>query len=153
MDWCKHPDRLERLAKHLETVEGHRFNMCYFGIEMLGKCGFQACAMGHACDIPEFRDLGLRRVDDGPSEEANVTKMYNVTLGDRGDSVDGFSAAMVLFGIDASDAILLFDSAYDDKTPARMAERLRVFIKGGHEAVAQRDIAYYKQRRIHGVAG
>lgn len=144
-EWCKHPDRLELLAKHLETVKPHAFDMGYWKIDRLGKCGTQACAMGHACDIPAFMAMGLQVCKAG--KRMNGETIYQVWLGqpDSG-SPEGFGAAQKLFGIDADDADALFGDCNDDKTPTRMAERIRVYIDGGFVALAERDADYQMAR-------
>ncbi len=56
-------ERLLRTAEHLETVVAHlpleRFRMDVWA-RKLPSCDTVCCAVGHACDIPEFAALGLK---------------------------------------------------------------------------------------------
>ena len=52
-------DRLLKLANHLRTVAPETFDLASW------SCGGAACAVGHACTIPEFQAQGIKM---GPYE-------------------------------------------------------------------------------------
>lgn len=63
-------NRLLLLADYLDKLPPERFNYnVWVGTDWKGKwdlsCGTKACALGHACTIPELRDAGLRLVREG----------------------------------------------------------------------------------------
>jgi len=80
------------------------------------SCGFVGCAVGYACTIPAFNDLGLK-FNYGPIFEGN----------------SGWPAVSSFFGINSSSAYHLFDThAYSPKewyNPHAVAERIREFVK------------------------
>jgi hypothetical protein len=119
-------DRLLKLAEYLETsVKPEEFDMRYW------KCGTVACAMGHACSIPEFIEAGLYLEFTGTDEGGRCE--YGVRMIDHMDHIlYGFDVAGELFNITRDQASYLFslsDDDYDDETPAYVASRIREFVK------------------------
>ena len=121
--------RLLKLADHLDTVPRKVFNMgTWYDVDTdaAPSCQTQACAMGHATNVPAFRRLGLRK--EQTYEDCN-TKSYDVTMpGCRNGG--GMDAAVELFGIKRDDAEVLFSPAYDKapETPKQVAKRIRRFV-------------------------
>lgn len=113
-------DRLLRLADHLEAVPPERFNLG----EWESECGTVACAIGHACRIPEFQAAGLALLPGDQWDEPYPA------FGDYA----GFNAAASFFGIEDLDALHLFDpDEYedDDATQASaVVARIRAFVAG-----------------------
>lgn len=88
-------ERLLRLADHLETVVAHlpreRFDMAAWAKRT--TCGTVCCAVGHACDIPEFAAAGLElwwpdgghmvgkraEIQFGSSRECAVSLFFGIT--------------------------------------------------------------------------
>jgi hypothetical protein len=123
-------ERLLRLADYLETVNPETFNMRTWGSR--NECGTTACAMGHACDIPEFKELGLKLVwpeldhhtaqIEFPCPRRNITRV-------------GIGAAQAFFDLDSEQACFLFAGQTDagfnreDETPLQVVARLRTFVE------------------------
>ncbi len=53
-------ERLQVLADFLLTVPVEKFDLATW------DCGTTACAVGHACQIPEFKKAGLRLIGGSP---------------------------------------------------------------------------------------
>lgn len=114
--------RLLKLADHLETVPRQRFNMSTW------SCGTSACAMGHACEIPAFKRLGLE-----------IGIMFGSPLPVLPSGKEGFGAAVELFGITHTDAYALFKEQFAGRptpknlagkdTPKVVARRIRKFVR------------------------
>lgn len=132
--------RLLVLAAKLRTVPEEHF---WFGqwcdLNSIGQpdvCGTAGCAVGWACEIPEFQALGLRlglvngRASFGRPE-------FN------GD--EGFPAARSFFGLTEEDTYLLFepiedenvlfDEDEDERLPANsttteVADHIEAFVRG-----------------------
>jgi hypothetical protein len=128
-------DRLLRLADHLDTVQPEAFKLLAWRLEKQG-CGTVACACGHGCDIPEFRDAGLKLERSLFSRDDQATEYFLVYT----DPVlkaeyECFEAVQEFFGITAHDADYLFEpSSYDhgSKTTAvEVAARIRDFFING----------------------
>lgn len=124
-------DLLELVADHLDNVVAalppERFDMEVWGFrETLETtatepaCGFAGCAMGHACNIPQLRALGLT-MNWGPTHLAGI-----ITYRGR----CSFVAVMDLFETSYADAEYLFDSgAYSESVqPSDVSKRIRKFI-------------------------
>jgi len=80
-------DRLEVLANYLEThVQDSEFDIAQY----FNDCGTPACAIGHACTMPYFQDLGLAREHNWP---------YLHVPGKRYAVECGSEIGMHLFGI------------------------------------------------------
>lgn len=111
-------DRLETLAKHLETVPPETFNLGSW------KCGTTACAMGHACSIPSFRRAGLRLEKEMEWGEAVFIPSFKCE--------QDFDAAQRFFGISQSDSYHLFDPMeypnYERTRKQTVINRIRKFI-------------------------
>lgn len=121
--------RLLKLAAFLRTVPTQKFNYAEFvGWDWQGaqdlSCGTQACALGWAATMPEFRRLGLH-LKKGSG--------FPTTTG-RDDPWD---AAVKLFGIERFEAYELFSPSYDyangfDEnyaTPKYVARKIERFVK------------------------
>lgn len=108
-DWFYHPD-LEVGSLPIETREAKEV-----------PCGTQACAMGHACYVPEFRELGLQLNNRGIP-----TMKYSGAF--------GAEAGAELFGISSSAAYRLFirgPEKADGKrvTPLMVAKEIEEYIR------------------------
>lgn len=124
-------ERLLRLAAHLDTVPAGVFDMTQWAIK--ADCGTVACALGHACSVPEFAAAGLRlHWSDGPYESACVRLAGE-------NPHNGYGVASSFFDIDLQDAHHLFSPgdylgadgnprAGDDIHPAEVAQRIREFV-------------------------
>lgn len=107
-------DRLRTLAEHLQTVKAESFRLDDW------TCGTVACAVGHACSIPEFQAEGL--------------SLYAYTLRKSVPSYQderGWAAVSGFFDLSYSDATYLFsDQHYPDRvTPMDVADRIIDFIE------------------------
>ena len=127
-------DRLLTLAKRLDRVPVKQFNMTFWGMEWdpeqeeyidfgdadpAKECGFAGCAVGWACSIPEFRELGLNLVHGTPT--------YNLH--------HHFQAAETFFDLSERQAHYLFGTAFytprQFRAPRYVASRLREFVREG----------------------
>lgn len=136
-------ERMLALADYLETVPEANFEMdrWFFSWDKPmfwhgPECGTVACAMGHACDMPLFQGLGLNmRIEtweDG-------SRHGFIRIEGEPSVLDGFEAAVRLFGITDPQAQDLFSVFYEtdytgeeqrgDNSPAGVAGRLREFVK------------------------
>jgi hypothetical protein len=109
-------ERLKRLANYLDTVKPEEFNLKDW------KCGTVACAVGHACSIPEFSAAGLKL------EFVHGINRWTPILGDD----ESWEAVKLFFGIDDADARWLFcmhdyESGYET-TAAQVSARIREFV-------------------------
>lgn len=127
--------RLLKLADFLETKTlDTQFNMtCWawggnqekstLDLRLDRACGTRACAMGWATQIPAFRRIGLRlrwRAYDGQGE----------VQWPQAKAWDGFSVAEKLFGINANEALGLFDPYFGAPwTRRQVARAIRLFVK------------------------
>jgi hypothetical protein len=117
-------ERLLRLADHLEKdVPEAEFNMETWGVRE-PACGTTCCAFGHACNISEFAEAGLRIV----WKKLDVTTFATVWF----DGADGIDAAIKFFDISSYAANDLFAPNYEgdlnNETPVDIAERIREFV-------------------------
>lgn len=121
-------ERLLKLADHLDTVDQSRFDMSTW------SCGTQACAIGHACEIPEFRKAGLYL-------ETLYGQAYPKYAEPRQKYAEysGFDAVAKFFSISLYRANKLFDFDSDGDepisaiSPKKVAENIRNFV-GEHHA-------------------
>lgn len=104
-------EKLLKLADYLETVEDEHFAMDIWYYRKDNKkiartwdCGTSACALGHACFIPEFKKEGLR-VAPSPSDYGDKA-VFRVMF----DGSYGSEAAAKFFGIGLRGAADLFGS-------------------------------------------
>lgn len=122
-----HVDRLNRLADHLDTVPVEQFdlqdwvgaaNLGPDGFEIVAGCGTVACAVGHACLMPEFQDEGLKFDDDVPCYMTFDRNFY------------GWFAVEEFFGLAFDSADKMFSAgSYDDyATSSEVAARIRQFL-------------------------
>lgn len=126
--------RLERLAKRMDfrakQIQRNKptisFSLSTWGFKrhkpLPRKCGTQACAVGDATQMREFRKLGLR-----------TTQPYVLVPKFRNE--EGWGAVEKFFGLNYVQARMLFDSNYYDfhelNNPAAVAARIREFISTG----------------------
>lgn len=109
--------RLLKLAAHLDTVPPEKFDLGHW------ICGTTACAVGHACSIPEFRAEGL-----GWNSKQSRTRFENPAP--RFGGSEGWYAVQKFFDLDYGQATALFlDDSYDTHgertTAAEVAQRIR----------------------------
>lgn len=129
-------ERLLRLADHLDTVPAVVFDMTQWA--MRADCGTVACALGHACSIPEFAAAGLRLDwSHGPYERPSESAC--VRLGD-GSPLNGYGVAGAFFDLYIQDVYHLFspsdylDANGDQRAdihPAEVAARIRDLVAKG----------------------
>lgn len=120
-------DRLMRLTDLLDTIEPEAFDL-EFWKRSGPNCGTTACAIGHACTIPEFIEAGLQlHVDVQEEEETTYFVAYKNYISS--------SAVMEFFGLDYNQAMWLFyPLSYEDKdlrNPKKVATRIRKFLNDG----------------------
>jgi hypothetical protein len=108
-----------------------------------GDCGTVACAVGHACLIPEFNRAGLRLVKRIP--------VYTVPASEDCEEhdEDGWVAAVEFFNLKIGQANFLFDGRYYDARyatgPAAVARRIRLLVEyagdvGAARAAEQKEV-------------
>jgi hypothetical protein len=128
-------ERLLKLAEYLDNVSPETFNMKTWATAY--ECGTTACAMGHACDIPEFKELGLKL-----NWQTVISKTCRTALVELSEGLFtkvGISAAQALFDLDVEQACFLFSGQTDggldreDETPTDVAKRIRTFVEKGGE--------------------
>lgn len=135
---CEHPDRVLLLAELLEQrVKPDDFEMDTWvwpdkdDVDTLDwqdaaerwtpeKCGTAGCAIGHACEMPEFKALGLVKDPLNGAPKFQPTDAY------------GFSAIQDLFGMSHGDASALFTPPLyqwidQNITPAVVSKGLREY--------------------------
>ena len=119
--------RLLRLARHLRKVPRDRFRLSTWWRK--DECGTVACAMGHACEIPEFKKLGLHL---GKPEKGIGGAILRFPRFRRQASIQ---AAALFFGIRGEDAMELFypygdgSSLGPDATPAQVARHIERWVR------------------------
>lgn len=128
-----HAERLLTLATYLETVVALKpgeFDMDHWAMRHTlaeNACGTTCCAVGHACDIPEFKAAGLR------------LKWYasGTPAVPAFDGLEHGEAVMLFFGITSWDVDYLFtNEGYwgsegecgDSISVEMVASRLRAFV-------------------------
>jgi hypothetical protein len=115
-------ERLIRLADHLDTVPQKDFNILFWHHED-SYCGTVACAIGHACTIPEFVYHGFRLKRD---------ERIGVGLTPTYKQYDGYEAVSEFLRISAADARYLFTAAgygTADVSPKMVADRIRDYVR------------------------
>ncbi len=129
-----HSGRLLVLAEYLENLNDDMFNMgWWFHEDHPTECGTASCAMGHACRMPVFQELGLT------AELDQRTDTYQPCYRGR----RGFGAAEMLFDIEHHHATYLFSSGSYDRqiidtiTPKIVAQRIRRCINEGFPSYLQ----------------
>jgi len=107
--------RLLKLADYLDTVPRKNFNIDIW------RCGSVGCAMGHACDIPAFKRVGLK-----------LMTRYDMLCPALGRLI-AFDAAAKLFSITHYQATCLFSPiGYGrQRGPGVVAKRIRRFVANG----------------------
>lgn len=122
-------DRLLTLANWLDRVDPERFCMSTWASKH--ECGTTACAMGHACDVPEFKALGLKLMWNQTAGVSFDTAHVVFPDSNGGAARIDMSAAKALFDINDTQAEYLFASETEagehrgDETPQIVAERIR----------------------------
>lgn len=123
-----HEERLLKLAELLETkIEKRTFDIGVFYEEWEGyKCGYAACAVGHAMCDPWFKRRGFTTYE---SSWRKIAGPLNKKTGSIGwDAVEEF------FDINNEESDLLFTPlSYPEytynPTPKQVAKRIRKFVK------------------------
>ena len=114
-------ERLLKLADFLDKLPEQRFDYSrWVGASWQGdqslSCGTTACALGWACTMPEFQELGLRLVKE-PGHLA-----YPARGGDEGGVTSTDRAAEHVFGLTGSETTFLFRPAAADLCPEEWGE-------------------------------
>lgn len=113
-EFLDHNLRPPTSSKDLEV----HFDMKDWG--SVNSCGYCACAIGHALLDERFAAQGFGEEDFGPMP-AYEPDGQRLTL--------GWDAVQEFFDIPETKAVRLFGSqAYEDPTPAKVAERIREVI-------------------------
>ena len=107
--------RLLKLADYLDTVQPKHFNMRDWSVTE--RCGTVACAAGHACQMPGFKRLGLRLVED--EDDGTLIPVL-------GDSKDSDASLMVFFDLEVEDLDKIFYSYA--KTPKQESYLIRQIV-------------------------
>jgi hypothetical protein len=123
-------ERLAILAAHLRKIhysvpldgEPPLFNIGTWQ----NACGTAACAVGHACYIPQFREAGLHMQHYLPPRHAQPEPRFGLHT--------GWDAASVFFGLTHPQTTCLFDGyRYPEQeyrpTALQVAERIEKFIQ------------------------
>ena len=123
--------RLRRLAAHLFTIPGHRFDYAWWvGPDWQGKedlsCGTTACALGWGTTMPELRELGVRLFKRSPishgfphssSPLSFVGLRAREHLFEPGTQIDAWReachVALEVFALDEDETMLLFSPSDD----------------------------------------
>lgn len=118
------------LSARLRDINPDRFDLDAWYDKKYGNigCGTTACAMGYACLMPEFNEVGLR-----PSRRDALTAGHGFPELRRGGLVfSDWAAVREVFGINYHNADLLFSSAYDESvtraSPVMVADRIDQFV-------------------------
>ena len=126
-------ERLLRLAAHLDTVPVDEFKMDHWA-ERDDVCGTVCCAMGHACDLPEFAAAGLF-LEWGEHGRGRTAELCRRTDAPHlaPHLFTGFRAAAVFFSLSCSVAEDLFSpDCYPAKPgPGDVAARIRELVAKG----------------------
>jgi hypothetical protein len=124
-------DRLLKLAEYLRTVDKRKFDLDTWGEVVRDKetgelkCGTTACAVGHACFNPDFRDEGLG-ISAFYLKDGGIVPTFNGYYGPY--------AVSIFFDIDAIQTNHLFyaDSyKYGRRGPRSVANRIESFVRRG----------------------
>lgn len=133
-------ERLTKLAEFLEGVPPEHFDMRIWGTD--AECGTSGCAIGWACQVPEFKDAGLALVQTARPSRMFAPAIIGVT--DISDPY--FSASDVIedfFGLDSDtqqefvEKTFYYTGADDEDvnyfapTPHQVAEVIRKMIELG----------------------
>ena len=102
-------ERLTKLAEHLRTVSPENFNMENW------QCGTAACAVGHACMIPEFNSQGLTLTSGGSPTVPSYERDTGWSIGWTAvrDFFDLGAEAMELFAFESYQAAPTADEVAD----------------------------------------
>ncbi len=112
MKWY-HKKRMLKLAEYLKTVPQAKFDMQFW------KCATTACAIGHACEMPFFKRLGLHLEFDSCLDEYIPTYKKG----------HYFWAISDLFGISVDEAERIFCDDTEDYTAKQMSRFLTKYVK------------------------
>src|SRR5665213_1578337 len=106
--------RLLKLANYLDEVPAERFSfVSWVGSDWKegeSLCSTTACALGHACSIPEFQALGLRL---GISRFTDRGVVYLQQHGIDEGNDPAYEAALAVFDVDPEEFEFLFIPACD----------------------------------------
>lgn len=120
-------ERLTILADHLDTVPAERFDLGVW--HRVTDCGTTACAVGHACAIPEFKAAGLQLVDSLTAWGFTAKRPFY-----KGE--EALSAVMSFFDMDQClAAFLLHEEFYppQQRGAQDVAARIREVVAGAHD--------------------
>lgn len=129
-------DLLTLLADHLDTIDTDTFDMRNW------KCGYKACAIGHACTLPEFNKAGLYLLD-GPNNYDVVN--YGPHNGSSSNPYDwinmAYDAVESVLELSFEDTFNLFSPYKDEKKhynqdPKAVANEIREFVRQHSEVKA-----------------
>src|SRR5271166_2850595 len=123
-------DRLLTLANYLETVPPEKFDLAiWVEYDKETKCMTAACAVGHACSIPEFISAGLHMEDGYKDVDTCPIPVFGQDA--------AWNAVYRFFDLTLRDALYLFDEcSYMENnerfieaiTPQDVADRIYAFI-------------------------
>lgn len=109
--------KLSKLAQFLDKkVPADRFNLVEWWIHTPG-CGTVGCAVGWACQIPEFKKEGLKLLN-------NCSPCYN--------SLTSWSGVASFFNLNMEEATYLFLGSaylYNKQKKTHVIKRIREFVK------------------------
>ena len=110
-------NKLRTLAAYLRTVPPEKFDMGVWSRETY--CGTTACAVGHACDIEEFKAEGLHLGRPYNNSEYAVPNFAGL---------QSFRAVDAFFDLWADQSSYLFGTRTHRETPREVANRIEVFV-------------------------
>lgn len=147
--------RLLRLAEYLRSVPDEQwdYSVWYSKVEYTSSpnvCGTTACALGHACMMPEFRKLGarLRSCENGYAFPVLVKNRKKARIGE-------FVVCWELFNLSANEVNELFinekfmnDPCMADSRKGRLAvaDNIVAFCKNKYGPSVGLDYERYKAR-------
>lgn len=116
-------DRLLTLARYLPTVKVETFKLSDW------QCGVAACAVGHACSIPEFQAEGLTLCAVTPGSTPRSTLAVAAVPSYRNER--GWDAVKEFFDLSYDDAEYLFSRFRypGNVTPTDVADRIMNFTR------------------------
>lgn len=138
LTYAKRAGLLRALADKLESVEENAFSLKTWGETLRGEhsCRTTCCAIGYACFMDEFREVGLRAITGMDEKCESFEELLNwpakfVTTVPAFEGHLSFNAISRLFGIShAACGALFLNDAYDfrdakEPHPKIVAKRLR----------------------------
>jgi len=113
-------ERLIILADYLQTLPPENLDMHSW------TCGTAACAVGHACTLPEFKAEGFSLHTDSVCNYPALKLTFHETL-------TGWNAVVKFFSLNRRAAYYLFDfiSYVGDPSPTYVSDRIRAYVING----------------------